>query len=150
MSAANVAIMADPITDEQQKNIAASLRSVADVLDPPVAPAPTPTPTPTPTPVPTPTPTPDLPNLSLIFEDQFAMDCAEGEFLSKYGSKWTAYPVGWRDTSKKGAYNPGIISVTGGILNMRLHTNSAGVPQVCAPELKINGTTDLNQLLRAL
>jgi hypothetical protein len=82
----------------------------------------------------------------MIFEDQFLIDCKEGEFLSRYGPKWTAYPVGWRDTSKKGAYNPGIVSVTGGILNMRLHTSSAGVPQVCAPEPKINGTTDLNQL----
>jgi hypothetical protein len=73
------------------------------------------------------------------------IDCKEGEFLTKYGPKWTAYPVGWRDTSKKGHYNPGIISVTGGVMNMRLHTNSAGQPQVCAPEPKINGTTERNQ-----
>jgi beta-glucanase (GH16 family) len=31
-------------------------------------------------------------------------------------------------------------------MNMRLHTSSAGNPQVAAPEPKINGTTDLNQL----
>jgi hypothetical protein len=55
------------------------------------------------------------------------IDCKEGEFLTKYGPKWTAYPVGWQDTSKKGHYNPGIISVTGGVMNMRLYT-----PRLCA------------------
>jgi hypothetical protein len=50
--------MAGPITDEQRKSIAASLRSVADVLDPPVSPTPEPTPVPEPTPTPTPKPTP--------------------------------------------------------------------------------------------
>jgi Glycosyl hydrolases family 16 len=65
--------MADPLTDEQRKNIASSLRSVADVLDPPVVPDPTPAPVPTP-PVPTPTPTPtpspvgSLPPLADRFE----------------------------------------------------------------------------------
>jgi hypothetical protein len=115
---------------------AASSIATADLLDP-LAPVPNPLP-----PVPQ---AGDLPNLKLIFEDQFLIDCKEGEFLTKYGPKWTAYPVGWRDTSKKGHYNPGIISVTGGVMNMRLHTNSAGQPQVCAPEPKINGTTERNQ-----
>jgi hypothetical protein len=103
--------MAVTLTDEQAKNSAASLRAsaassiaTADLLDPPV---------PVPTPPPTVPPAGDLPNLKLIFEDQFLIDCKEGEFLTKYGPKWTAYSVGWRDTSKKGHYNPGIISVSG-------------------------------------
>jgi hypothetical protein len=112
---------------DQQNSIAASLVAAADVLNPPATPAPAPTPT--------------YPNFQPIFEEQFTTSCAEGEFLSKYGTKWSAYPTAWRDTSKKGQYNPGIISVTNGIMTMRLHTNSAGVPQVCAPEPKINGAT---------
>ena len=64
----------------------------------------------------------------------------------KYASRWALYNDGWQDTSKKGRYNTKIVSVTGGIATVRMHTNSAGVPQVCALQPKINGTTDLNQL----
>ena len=54
-------------------------------------------------------------------------------------------PNGWKDTSKKGNYNPGIISVQNGVLNMRMRTVN-GVPQIAAPEPKLNGTTDLHVL----
>jgi len=135
--------MSVTLTDEQAKNMAASLRNAANVLDPPVT-TPTPTPNPTPTPVPAPT---NYPNFQLIFDEQFTTNCAEGQFLSVYGQKWRAYPQGWFDTSKKGAYNPNIISVNNGVMNMRLHTAN-GRPQVAAPEPKINGATntDLSQL----
>src|SRR5687768_15877012 len=96
--------MAVTLTDEQAKNSAASLRAsaassiaTADLLDPPA---------PVPNPPPTIPPAGDLPNLKLIFEDQFLIDCKEGAFLTRYGPRWTAYPVGWRDTSKKGHYKP--------------------------------------------
>ena len=83
--------MAVTLTDEQAKNFAASLRAsaassiaTADLLDPPAT---------RPNPPPTIPPAGDLPNLKLIFEDQFLIDCKEGEFLTKYGPKWTAYPA---------------------------------------------------------
>jgi hypothetical protein len=134
--------MSVTLTDEQAKNMAASLRNAANVLDPLATPAPTPTPTPTPTPVP---PT-NYPNFQLIYDEQFTKDCPEGQFLNTYGDRFFVYPVGWKDTSKKGAYNPGIISVSNGIMNMRMRTVN-GVPQVSAPEPKINGSTaDRNQL----
>jgi hypothetical protein len=103
------------LTDDQQKNIAASLRSAADVIDPPVM-------------CHRPSTGTDISGIlgQSVFEDYFETDAGEGEFLSKYGQKWTAYPYGWRDTSKKGIYNPGIISVTGGIMTMRLRTSSQG------------------------
>jgi hypothetical protein len=64
--------MAVTLTDEQAKNSAASLRAsaassiaTADLLDPP---------TPVPNPPPTIPPAGDLPNLKLIFEDQFLIE----------------------------------------------------------------------------
>jgi hypothetical protein len=38
----------------------------------------------------------------LIFSESFDTECPEGQFLDVYGKKWTAYPKGWKDTSKKG------------------------------------------------
>lgn len=97
-----------------------------------------------------PTPTPVNPDniagFAKIYEEQFDVDCAEGEFLTKYGKWWKAYPSGWKDTSKRGNYNPNIISVRNGNMFMRLHTLN-GIPQVCAPMPQINGNgVDLNQL----
>jgi beta-glucanase (GH16 family) len=132
------------LTDEQAKNMAASLRNAANVLDPVVTPTPEPTPTPTPTP--TPVPPTNYPNFQLIYDEQFTKDCAEGQFLTTYGDRFFVYPNGWKDTSKKGNYNPNMISVNAGVMNMRMRTVN-GVPQVCAPEPKINGSTaDRNQL----
>jgi hypothetical protein len=110
------------LTDEQAKNWAASLRNMANALDPAV------TPTPTPTPTPTGVPPTNYPNFQLIYDEQFTKDCPEGQFLSTYGDRFFVYPVGWKDTSKKGAYNPGIISVNAGVMSMRMHTIN-GVPR---------------------
>jgi hypothetical protein len=125
------------LTDEQAKNIATSLRAAADVLNPPATSEPVPTPTPTPT---------TYTNFQQIFTEDFGINCAEGEFFSKYGSKWALYNDGWQDTSKKWHYNTKTISVANGIANIRMFTDGAGVPQVCAAQPKINGTTDLNHL----
>jgi len=131
------------LTDEQAKNWAATHRTMANTLDPPVGSTPATTPLPPPIP-----PATTYPGFSSapIFEEYFDKDCVEGQFLSAYGDRFFVYPNGWRDTSKKGNYNPGVISVSGGIMTMRMRTIN-GVPQVCAPEPKINGATaDRNQL----
>jgi hypothetical protein len=44
-------------------------------------------------------PAAELPGWALIFEDNFDIDCAEGELLAKYGARWRAYPNGWKDTA---------------------------------------------------
>jgi Glycosyl hydrolases family 16 len=129
------------LTDEQAKNWAATLRNMADTLDPPTT---------------TPTPPPPTTyagfSASPIFTEDFTKDAVEGAFLSSYGSKWALYNDGWQDTSKKGRYNTKNVSVSGGIAVVRMHTSStadsSGVfrPQVCALQPKINGTSDLNQL----
>jgi hypothetical protein len=124
------------LTDEQAKNWASTLRTMANTLDPPAT-------TPTPAPIP---PATNYPNFQLIYDEQFTKDCPEGQFLTTYGDRFFVYPNGWKDTSKKGNYNPGIISVNAGVMNMRMRTIN-GVPQVSAPEPKINGSTaDRNQL----
>jgi len=131
------------LTDEQAKNWAATHRTMANTLDPPVGSTPATTPLPPPIP-----PATTYPGFSSapIFEEYFDKDCVEGQFLSAYGDRFFVYPNGWRDTSKKGNYNPGVISVSGGIMTMGMRTIN-GVPQVCAPEPKINGATaDRNQL----
>jgi hypothetical protein len=114
--------MADPITDEQRKNIAASLRSIADVLDPRVTPTPEPTPTPTPTPTPVPPSgggsTPDPSGFTgrtlsdparwkqqASFEENFPTLAPRGQFLSIY-KMWGAYPDHYLTTDKKGFYAP--------------------------------------------
>jgi hypothetical protein len=117
------------LTDEQAKNWASTLRTMANTLDPPAA-------TPTPAPIP---PATNYPNFQLIYDEQFTKDCPEGQFLTTYGDRFFVYPNGWKDTSKKGNYNPGIISVNAGVMNMRMRTIN-GVPQVSAPEPKINGS----------
>ena len=92
--------------------------------------------------MPTPVPRTEYPNFEPIFSESFDTECAEGDFLRAYGNKWDPYPNGWKDTSKKGNYNPGIISVRNGVMNMKLNTVN-GVPQVAAPQPKINGNGDL-------
>jgi Glycosyl hydrolases family 16 len=100
--------MADPITDEQRKNIAASLRSIntsltsiADVLDPPVTP--TPAREPSPVPSPTPAPRPSIPPLSDRFE-LVKLTTFDGSNLPSdiyaYGHSKGNEGIGYRDPSK--------------------------------------------------
>src|SRR4051812_12414745 len=86
----------------------------------------------------------DLPGWKLEFNEGFDKTAAEGQLLSTY-SDFSAYPAGWKDTSRNGTYDPGILSASGGDLVMDLHTNSEGEHLVAAPEPKVNnGST--NQL----
>lgn len=78
-------------------------------------PLPTPSPSTTPTPAPSPTPVADW---ALIFEDQFSVPVAEGQFLAD--GRWSAYPYPWPDTSGHGRYDPNIISVHDGTMDMHL------------------------------
>jgi hypothetical protein len=80
-----------------------------------------------------------------LFEENFETDVVEGGFLGVYGNRWTAYTKGWKDTSKKGSYNPDILRVEKGILRMRLHTLN-GVPQVACPVPRINPDGSTSQL----
>ena len=68
-----------------------------------------------------------------MFNDDFNTNVAEGGFLNAYGSRWDAYGWGAKDTSKRGLYDPNIISVNNGMMNMRLHTSADGVHRVAAP-----------------
>lgn len=74
----------------------------------------------------------ELPGWTLIFEDDFDVPCAEGNFLSTYPN-WYAYPYGWNDTSGYGTYDPDIISVSGSKMRMRIHTTGGTIHHVAAP-----------------
>ena len=107
------------------------------------APTPTPIPTTTTTVAPTPTATgpggrTDLPGWKLIFNEDFTSSAASGSFLSTY-TNFGAYPWGWADTSKRGHYDPNILSVSGGMLTMHLYTSSDGTHHVAAPYPKLPG-----------
>lgn len=144
-AAADVAVAA--LTDKVAADavtIAALQAQVAALT--PVAPVPVPTPTPTPTPAPVPVPAKpvdppvgDLPGWHLIFADNFTKDCAEGEFLSTYPN-WRAYPNTYKDTSKNGTYEPNIISVHEGLMDMHVRTEG-GKHLVAAPQPRINGAS---------
>jgi len=85
----------------------------------------------------------NLPGWKLIFSEDFTTNAPSGGFLSTY-TNFGAYPWGWLDTSKRGRYDPRILSVSGGLLNMHLHTSSDGMHHVAAPYPKLPGGT--NQL----
>lgn len=96
-------------------------------------PSPTPIPTPSPTPSPTPTPTPTPVSIwSQVFDDQFNYTVAEGQFPAAVASTWTAYPYPWKDTSKNGTYDPRIISVHDGYMDVHIRTEN-GVHLVSNP-----------------
>jgi Glycosyl hydrolases family 16 len=80
----------------------------------------------------------DLPGWKLIFNEDFARSAASGSFLSTYPN-FGAYPWGWLDTSKRGHYDPNILSVSNGTLIMHLYTSSDGTHHVAAPYPKLPG-----------
>jgi Glycosyl hydrolases family 16 len=84
------------------------------------------------------------PRWRLVFRDDFGADARPGAFLSTYRD-FGAYPWGWLDTSKRGHYDPDILSASGGILTMHLHTTADGIHHVAAPYPKLPGG-DSNQL----
>jgi hypothetical protein len=73
-----------------------------------------------------------------VFNDDFNTNASEGGFLGAY-PQWAAYPLGWKDTSKAGSYDPNIISVNNGTMNMHLYTSSDGKHHVAAPYPKLPG-----------
>ncbi|WP_457028005.1 glycoside hydrolase family 16 protein [Kitasatospora sp. P5_F3] len=119
---------------------------------PTAAPTVAPTPTPTPTPTATPTTGP-APTWSEDFTGQSVplgswTGCSSSGAIqnshctglpSAVDSKWWAYPSGWQDTSRNGAYDPAkTLSIANGALNMHLNRDSAGT-HVAAPVPKLPG-----------
>jgi hypothetical protein len=74
----------------------------------------------------------DIAGWHQIFTDDFTEDVPLGSFPDAVGDRWRAYPHGWPDTSKNGAYEPGkVVSVGNGLLDVHLHTEN-GVHMVAA------------------
>jgi len=82
-----------------------------------------------------------LPGWKLIFREDFAANAASGRFLSSYPD-FGAYPWGWLDSSRRGHYDPNILTVSGGMLNIHLFTSSDGIHHVAAPYPKPPGARD--------
>jgi hypothetical protein len=72
-----------------------------------------------------------------VFRETFATNCAEGDFLKKYGDRWAAYPWPWADTKGQvdgqSRYDPALLSVRRGVLTMRLHVGTDGTARCAAP-----------------
>ena len=121
---------------------------VPAMLAPAVAPPPT-VPSPTLTPVSSVSaaadpsgqalPVGNIPGWHQVFADDFTGNVPLGSFPSAVASKWSAYPDGWKDTSRNGTYMPSqVLSEHNGVLDMYIHTVN-GVHLVSAPEPKIPG-----------
>lgn len=83
----------------------------------------------------------DLPGWKQVFTDDFTTDVPLGSFPSSVSAKWSAYPDGWKDTSKNGTYYPSkVVSIQNGVMNLYLHTEN-GVHMVAAPVPVIPGAT---------
>ena len=83
-----------------------------------------------------------------VVKEDFITPIALGNWPGQYAAKWFTYPLGWKDTSKRGAYNPGIISVHDSCLDYWLHTDAAtGIPQVaCISPILPGGAPQRGQL----
>lgn len=77
---------------------------------------------------------------ALQWSEDFDTDCAEGEFSATFPNVGV-YPGNYVDTSKRGHYDPSILSVAGSVLRKRIHTTPDGVHHVAAilPELSFAG-----------
>ena len=73
----------------------------------------------------------NLPGWKQVFTDDFATNVSAGSFPGPYASKWTGYD-GFNDSAGYGRYDMDILSVSGGALDMNLHT-SGGQALVAAP-----------------
>jgi hypothetical protein len=71
------------------------------------------------------------PGWRLIFHEDFGTNVSPGGFLSTYRD-FGAYPWGWLDTSKRGHYDPSVLSVSAGIMTMHLYTSADGIHHVAA------------------
>ncbi len=97
----------------------------------------------TPTTQPHPKP-PEIENFELVFDEHFDIDAPSGSFLERYPN-WFAYPTTYRDTSKKGYYDPANISVADGTMSIRVRSQH-GTPTGAAPQPEINQLDRFNQL----
>jgi hypothetical protein len=142
--------MSVTLTDDQAKNGAASLRSLANVLDLPVES----------TPVPpsgggsTPDPSgftgrtlgdPAVWRQSASFQENFPTLAPRGQFLSIY-KMWGAYPTNYLTTDKQGFYDPKNIAVVDvdGTRAMELRVvsgknNGTAKPSGATPEARLLG-----------
>jgi beta-glucanase (GH16 family) len=74
----------------------------------------------------------DIPGWHQIFTDDFTTDVPLGSFPSAVSTKWSAYPDGWKDTSKNGTYySSKVVSISNGVLNQNVHTEN-GIHMVSA------------------
>ena len=85
-------------------------------------------------------PTTDLPGWKLVWSEDFDTDCEEGQFPDGYPTI-NVYPDTYPDTSKRGRYDPTIISCHGSVLRKRIHTTPDSVHHVAAilPKLSSDG-----------
>ena len=67
-----------------------------------------------------------------IFAEDFGTAQSKGQFPGVYGAKWKSYH-GFPDTSQRGDYDQGIISVHDGALDVNLGTGADGRPKGAAP-----------------
>ncbi|WP_196073256.1 glycoside hydrolase family 16 protein [Nakamurella alba] len=79
----------------------------------------------------------NLPGWKQVFAEDFTTPVARGGFPGPYAGKWMSYH-GFADTYKAGTYNQGIISASGGVLDLYLHAQN-GRAQVAAPVPLVNG-----------
>ena len=93
----------------------------------------------------TPPPGTEYPGLELIFSESFDTRVSRRPVPRRLREEVDRLPEGVEGHVEEGELNPDIISVRNGVMNMRLHTEN-GAPQVAAPEPKINGNNELNQL----
>jgi hypothetical protein len=87
----------------------------------------------------------DLPGWHQIYTDDFVgTSVAIGAFPDAVSTKWTAYPDGWKDTSKNGTYYPSkVVSIHDGVMDLYIHTEN-GVHLVAVPEPKLPGSSSSN------
>lgn len=96
-----------------------------------------------------PMPTTDLPSWRWIWGDDFTdWEAAVGSIAPTGGGqitpalpgRWGFYPNTYKDTSKRGTYTPEkTVSVSNGVMRVRIHTDSTLTPRVCAPVPMIFG-----------
>lgn len=101
--------------------------------------------------VPPPPPaTGDLPGWTLLLDEPFDTPCALGAWPGTYyGHNFSAYPLGWQDTANSqnrtgipgGVYDPGIISVHDGMLDVWVHS-SGGTHWVAVPTVTPGGVSN--------
>ena len=99
----------------------------------------------------------DLPGWKQVFYDDFQgesvsvgqfSDCSSAtntcsNLPATTISKWWDYPDGWRDTAGDCDYEPSqTLSISGGVLNMFIHTSSSGACMAAAPIAKLPDPVD--------